>query len=177
MLRRWRVLLVYTVVEIVGPWLLLGHAETRLTSSTTGLVIAAVPIVAAILLTVTGQDRLSRRRILGLVIGLVGVAVLLGLDVHADDLIAVGQVLLVVVGYAIGPIIISRQLSDLPSIGVVTASLILAAVIYAPFTPFVRPAPPHDRPRCSRWSCSRCSAPPSRSSSCSPSSPRRGRPG
>jgi drug/metabolite transporter (DMT)-like permease len=140
-LRRWRVLLVYTVVEIVGPWLLLGHAETRLTSSTTGLVIAAVPIVAAILLTLTGQDRLSRRRILGLVIGLVGVAVLLGLDVHADDLIAVGQVLLVVVGYAIGPIIISRQLSDLPSIGVVTASLILAAVIYAPFTPFVRP--PH----------------------------------
>ena len=47
--------------------------------------------------------------------------------------------LLVVVGYAIGPIIISRQLSDLPSMGVVTASLILAAVIYAPFTPFVRP--------------------------------------
>jgi drug/metabolite transporter (DMT)-like permease len=96
-----------------------------------------VPIVAAILLTVTGQDQLSGRRILGLVIGLLGVAVLLGLDVHADDLIAVGQVLLVVVGYAIGPIIISRQLSDLPSIGVVTASLILAAVIYAPFTPFV----------------------------------------
>ena len=41
------------------------------------------------------------------------------------------------VGYAIGPIIISRRLSDLPSIGVVTASLILAAVVYAPFTPFV----------------------------------------
>ena len=136
-LRRWKVLVVYTLVEIVGPWLLLGHAETRLTSSTTGLVIAAVPIVAAVILTVMGQDRLGGRRILGLVIGLVGVAVLLGLDVHPDDLVAVGQVLLVVVGYAVGPIIISRQLSDLPSIGVVTASLILAAVVYAPFTPFV----------------------------------------
>jgi drug/metabolite transporter (DMT)-like permease len=136
-LRRWRILLVYTVVEIVGPWLLLGHAETRLTSSTTGLVIAAVPIVAAVILTVLGHDRLDWRRILGLVVGLAGVAVLLGLDVHADDLVAIGQVLLVVVGYAIGPIIISRQLSDLPSIGVVTASLILAAVIYAPVTPLV----------------------------------------
>jgi drug/metabolite transporter (DMT)-like permease len=136
-LRRWKVLVVYTVVEIVGPWLLLGHAETRLTSSATGLVIAAVPIVAAIILTVMGHDRLGWRRILGLVIGLVGVAVLLGLDVHADDLVAVGQVLLVVLGYAIGPIIISRQLSDLPSMGVVTASLILAAVVYAPFLPFV----------------------------------------
>ena len=26
--RRWKLLLVYTVVEISGPWLLLGHAET-----------------------------------------------------------------------------------------------------------------------------------------------------
>ena len=134
-LRRWKVLLVYTLVEIVGPWLLLGHAETRLTSSTTGLVIAAVPIVAAVILTVLGHDRLDWRRILGLVVGLAGVAVLLGLDVHAGDLVAIGQLLLVVVGYAIGPIIISRQLSDLPAVGVVTASLILAAVIYAPFTP------------------------------------------
>jgi drug/metabolite transporter (DMT)-like permease len=136
-LRRWKVLAIYTMVEIVGPWLLLGHAETRLTSSTTGLVIAAVPIVAAVILTVLGHDRLGWRRILGLVVGLLGVAVLLGLDVHADDAVAIGQVLLVVLGYAIGPIIISRQLSDLPSIGVVTASLILAAVVYAPFTPLV----------------------------------------
>ena len=136
-LRRWKVLAVYTAVEIVGPWLLLGHAETRLTSSTTGLVIAAVPTVAAVILTVTGHDRLGARRILGLLIGLVGVAVLLGLDVHADDMVAIGQVLLVVLGYAIGPIIISRRLSDLPSLGVVTASLVLAALAYAPFTPFV----------------------------------------
>lgn len=138
-LRRWKILLVYTLIEIVGPWLLLGHAETRLTSSTTGLVIAAVPIVAAVILTVLGHDRLDWRRVLGLVVGLAGVAVLLGLDVHADDAVAIGQVLLVVVGYAIGPIIISRQLSDLPSVGVVTASLILAAVIYAPFTPLAGP--------------------------------------
>ena len=138
-LRRWKVLLVYTVVEIVGPWLMLGHAETRLTSSTTGLVIAAVPIVAAVILTVLGHDRLDWRRILGLVIGLAGVAVLLGLDVHADDAVAVAQLLLVVVGYSIGPIIISRKLSDLPSIGVVTASLIVAALVYAPFLPLAGP--------------------------------------
>ena len=138
-LRRWRVLLVYTVVEIVGPWLLLGHAETRLTSSTTGLVIATVPIVAAVILTVMGEDRLGWRRALGLIVGLIGVGVLLGLDVHAYSLVSIGQVLLVVVGYATGPIIISRRLSDLPSIGVVTASLIVAAVAYAPFTPLVGP--------------------------------------
>ena len=135
----WKPLLVYTAVEIIGPWFFLGHAETRLNSSTTGLLIAMVPIVAAILVTVTGQDRLSRRRVLGLLLGLVGVAFLVGLDVQADDAVAIGAVLLVVVGYAVGPMIISRRLSDLPPLGVVTSSLVIAATAYAPFTPLVWP--------------------------------------
>jgi drug/metabolite transporter (DMT)-like permease len=129
----WKILLVYTAVEIIGPWVLLGHAETRLNSSTTGLLIAMVPTVAAVIVTVMGHDRLDFRRIAGLVLGFVGVALLVGLDIEVDDLIAIGQVMLVVLGYAIGPIIISRKLSDLPPIGVITGSLLLAAVAYAPF--------------------------------------------
>jgi drug/metabolite transporter (DMT)-like permease len=139
LLPHWKIVLVYTAVEIIGPWWLLGHAETRLNSSTTGLIIAAVPIVAAIILTAMGQDRLGARRISGLVLGLVGVAFLVGLDVKVSDFIAIGQVLLVVIGYAIGPIIISRRLADLPSLGVVTASLLISAAAYAPFTPLVWP--------------------------------------
>ena len=135
----WKILLLYTGVEIVGPWLLLGHVETRLNSSTTGLIIAVVPIVAAVLLTIMGQDRLDARRICGLVLGLIGVALLVGLDVRADDLISILQLALVVVGYAVGPIIISRRLAQLPSIGVVAASLLISALVYAPFTPFVWP--------------------------------------
>ena len=139
LLPHWRILLLYTGVEIVGPWLLLGHAETRLNSSTTGLIIAVVPIVAAVILTIMGQDRLDARRICGLVLGLIGVALLVGLDVRADDLISILQLGLVVVGYAVGPIIISRRLAQLPSIGVVAASLLISAGVYAPFTPFVWP--------------------------------------
>jgi drug/metabolite transporter (DMT)-like permease len=139
-LARWRWLLIYTCVEIVLPWVLLGHAEIRLTSSTTGLLIAMVPIVAAIILTVTGQDHLGPRRVAGLLLGLAGVGLLVGLDLRFDDLVAVLQVLGVVIGYAIGPIIISRQLADLPSIGVITTSLVLAAVVYLPFAIWLRPA-------------------------------------
>ncbi len=138
-LRRWKVLLVYTVVEISGPWLLLGHAETRLNSSTAGLLLAVVPMIAAIILTVTGHDRFDARRVVGLVIGFAGVAFLVGLDIHLDDLTAVGMVMLVAVGYAVGPIIINRRLADLPPIGVVTASLIVATVLYAPFLPLAAP--------------------------------------
>ncbi len=139
-LRHWKVLLIYTGIEIVGPWFLLGHAETRLNSSTTGLFLAVVPMIAAVILVVLGDDRFGRRRIAGLIIGFVGAAALVGLDVRLDDFGSIGLLLLVTIGYAIGPIIISRRLSDLPPLGVVTASLIVAAVGYAPFTPLVWPA-------------------------------------
>jgi len=138
--RRWRWLLLYTVVEISGPWFFLGHAETRLNSSTAGLLLAVVPMIAAIILAAMGQDRFDTRRIIGLVIGFAGVACLVGLDIHVDDLASVGAVMLVALGYAIGPIIINRKLADLPTMGVITASLIVATVLYAPFSVWLWPA-------------------------------------
>ena len=44
-MRRWRPLIAYTVIEIVIPWYFLSSAETKLPSSTAGLLIAAVPLV------------------------------------------------------------------------------------------------------------------------------------
>ena len=130
----WRWLVVYTVVEIAVPWFLLSDAERRISSSLTGLLIAAVPSIGAVLAVATGaQDRLGSRRILGLVLGFVGVAILVGLDVRADDLGSIGQVVLVAVCYAIGPLIIERKLRTLPSLGVVAGSLGLTALGYAPF--------------------------------------------
>lgn len=140
LLAHWKALLAYTAAEIIGPWVLLGHAETRLNSSTTGLLIAAVPIAAAVLLTVLGEDRLDARRIAGLLLGFCGVGLLVGLDFRPTDAVAVLDVLGVVVGYAIGPIVITRYLADLPSIGVVTGSLVVATVVYAPFALLRRPA-------------------------------------
>ncbi len=145
---RWKWLLLYTVVEIVGPWWLLGHAETRLNSSTAGLLLAVVPLIAAVLLVLLpragnadhGQgDRLDARRMLGLGIGLAGVVALVGLDVQLDDLASVAAVMGTAIGYATGPIIINRKLADLPPMGVVTASLIVASVIFSPFAVWLRP--------------------------------------
>jgi drug/metabolite transporter (DMT)-like permease len=130
----WKWLLAYTFVEVAAPWFLLSDAERRISSSLTGLLIAAVPSIGAVLAVVTGgRDRLDSRRIVGLVLGFVGVAALVGLDVRADDLGAIGQVALVAIGYAIGPMIIERKLGSLPSLGVVAASLGITAVAYAPF--------------------------------------------
>jgi drug/metabolite transporter (DMT)-like permease len=137
--RQWRWLLAYTLIEINVPWLLLGHAETRLNSSTAGLLIAVVPLFAALIVTRLGHERLEPRRLLGLGIGFAGVALLVGIDVQFADLLAVAAIMVVALCYAIGPIIIHRKLGDVPAVGVVTASLIVATLVYAPFMPFLWP--------------------------------------
>src|SRR3954470_21399530 len=83
----WHLILLYSVVELVGPWLLLSHAEVRLSSSLAALLIATTPLVAAVLARVLGSERFDRRRLLGLTIGVAGVVALAGVDVHADDLL------------------------------------------------------------------------------------------
>ncbi len=134
LLPHWRAILIYTAVEVAMPWLLLSDAERRLSSSLTGLLVAAVPSVGALLLWLTRSgDRVDFRRIAGLAIGFFGVATLVGLDVSFRDFGAVGEVMLVAVGYATGPMIISRKLNDLPSVGVVAASLALTGLVYLPF--------------------------------------------
>lgn len=137
--RKWKWLLAFTLIEISLPWWMLGHAETRLNSSTAGLLIAVVPLFAALIISRLGHEKLEPRRLFGLCLGFAGVALLVGLDIHFDDFAAVGITILVSLCYAIGPIIIDRKLKDVPAIGVITASLILASILYLPFVPFLLP--------------------------------------
>ena len=132
-LRHWRPLLVFTLVEISVPWWLLGYAETRINSSTAGLLIATVPMLTAGLLALSGREALDGRRALGLVIGLGGVVALLGLDIDVSHGWAVTAALATALGYAsIGAIVISRFLSGVPPLGVIAVSLAVAAALYVP---------------------------------------------
>jgi drug/metabolite transporter (DMT)-like permease len=135
-LRRWRPLLAYTIVEIVVPWFALSTAEQHLPSSTAGLLLAAIPLVSVGVAVLFGRPaRLSRSNWIGILLGMLGVAALVGLDVAGSDLIGVAEIAIVVVGYAVGPAILSRSMSDLPGLGVVAVSLVIAALIYLPAVP------------------------------------------
>ncbi|HVU93340.1 MAG TPA: DMT family transporter [Jatrophihabitans sp.] len=133
-LRRWRPLLAFTVIEIALPWLLLSDAETKLSSSLSGLLVAAVPLVGVVVAYVTrSEDAGGWVRYTGLLLGLAGVVVLLGLDFEHVTARALVEMLAVAVGYAVAPVIMSRKLADLPSFPVIAASLLLTAVGYLPF--------------------------------------------
>jgi drug/metabolite transporter (DMT)-like permease len=135
LLVRWRPLLAYTAIEVALPWFLLSRAETKLTSSLTGLLIAAVPLVGALIVSLSGErERLGGRRWLGLLVGIGGVAAIVGLDLGHVDAVALVEIALVAVCYAVGPIILARHLNGAPALGVVAASLALTALAYAPLT-------------------------------------------
>ena len=146
LLAHWRWVLLFALVEIIAPWLLLSEAETRLSSSLSGLLIASVPILVAVFGRLTGgQDRLTPARWTGLLIGLGGVGLLVAAGGAHGDAGSVAEVLMVAVCYAIGPLVAARKLSELPSLGLTAACLAVAAIVYAPVAaitwPSAEPAP------------------------------------
>jgi drug/metabolite transporter (DMT)-like permease len=145
-LARWPWLVAFAVIEIAIPWLMLGTAEQRISSSLTGLLLAGVPLVGTVLALATGGvDRTSRMSAVGLLVGLVGVGAIVGADFASSDAAALAEVGVVVVCYAIGPAILARRLGGLPSVGVMSLALGLTALIYLPFAatqvPAVVPSP------------------------------------
>lgn len=127
-MRPWLPLLAYTVVEVGVPWLLLSHAEQQVDSSLTGLVIAGVPLVAALI----ARERLAGTRVAGLLTGFAGVGLLVGFHGGTGGAVPLLELLGVVVCYAAGPLIIERWLADVPRYGVSAASLIAGALLFAP---------------------------------------------
>ncbi len=138
---QWRAVLLFATVEIAITWLLLSRAEERLASSLTGLLIAAVPLVAAVVSVATGSaHRLDRRSWTGLLVGILGVAALVGLNFGQVGVVPLLEICVVVLGYTAGPLVLSRYLSDLPGLGVIAASVTVTALVYLPFAAFEIPS-------------------------------------
>ena len=141
--RYWKGILAFAVVELSIPFIALTWAEERLSSSVTALVIACVPLVAAIFGRILRpDDRLTPIRLAGLAIGIGGVAALVGLDIQVGTVTALAALVFTVLGYAIGPFIVDGPLKGVPSLGVIAVAMTINAIIYAPFTVATWPTTP-----------------------------------
>ncbi len=137
----WVPVLVFAGIEIAIPWVLLGTAEQRISSSLTALLIAATPLVAAVIARTTGdRERLGWPSLLGLLIGLAGVGAIVGLNLEGAGVLPLAEVGLVAVCYAVGPAILQRYLTGLPALGVIAASLAVTALVYIPIAAFSLPS-------------------------------------
>jgi drug/metabolite transporter (DMT)-like permease len=144
--KSWVPLLAFAAVEMGVPWLMLASAEQRITSSLAGLLVSAVPLVGVVIATSLGnREHLGRTSLAGLLLGVVGVGAIVGVDLRASGF-ALVEIGVVVVAYAVGPVIISRYLNGLPSMGVIAVSLAACAIAYLPFAAvqWPRSVPPMD---------------------------------
>ena len=139
----WKALLVYSLVEICLPWPLIGFGEGRVSSGLAAILIAAVPLIVALMaLRVDHEERAEGARLVGLIVGFAGVVVLLGLDVagRPGELLGALAILLAAVGYAAGPMIIKHRFRAIDPLGPVTASMGISALVLAPAAAFSVPA-------------------------------------
>src|SRR4030081_407809 len=124
LLNKWRPLVIFAVIEIGIPWLALSTAEQQISSSLAGLLISAVPLVGTVIAPLFGnRDRMGPMNIGGLLLGLVGVAAIVGFDLRTTGWIPLAEMAVVVVGYAVGPAVLSRYLTRPSSVSVSAGSL------------------------------------------------------
>jgi polar amino acid transport system substrate-binding protein len=142
--RRW--LLLYAVVEICVPFPLIAAGERHVDSSLAAILIAAVPMLVALLaLRFDRSERATGRRAVGLAIGFAGVVALVGLDVSGSsaELFGALAILLAAVGYAAGPMVINQRLRELDPRALMAVALSMATVL---LTPAALLAPPAQAP-------------------------------
>lgn len=130
-----RPLTLFAFTEIVLPFPLIAYGEQHVSSSLAAIIIAALPLTIAILaIWVDAEERVYGARLVGLFVGLGGVVLLFGLDVSGstDELVGALAILLATVGYAIGPLVIKRHLSQGDPTGPTAVAFLLAAIMLAP---------------------------------------------
>jgi drug/metabolite transporter (DMT)-like permease len=135
---RWLAIVILSLVQIAGPFLLISYGELHIASSLTSLLVATDPLLVALLaLFFDPSERVNGLRLVGLLIGLGGVVTLLGFDSGGDEqkLLGAGLVLLAAAGYAAGALLIKRPtVASLPRLGVVATECTVAAIVLLPLT-------------------------------------------
>jgi drug/metabolite transporter (DMT)-like permease len=141
----WRWLAVFAVAEIAVPFPLIAAGEQHVASSLAAIIIATAPLFVALLaLRFDASERVTGRRLVGLLIGLGGVVALMGIDVagSGDELLGAIAILVAAFCYAVGPMVLKRHLAKLDQRASMGASLALAAVFLTPAVALDPPTAP-----------------------------------
>jgi drug/metabolite transporter (DMT)-like permease len=134
---RYRWLALYALVEISIPFPLIAWGEQHIDSSLAAIIIAAAPLLVAVLaVRFDHTERVTGMRLVGLLIGFAGVIALVGIDVagRTKELLGALAVLGAALGYAIGPMTLRAKLSDIDPRATMGVSLAIAAVLLTPLT-------------------------------------------
>ncbi|MDQ5811653.1 MAG: DMT family transporter, partial [Actinomycetota bacterium] len=143
----WREFLIIGTVNTAIPFSLIAAAEIYLTASLAAILNSTTVLFTALVAAVWMGDPLTRRKVVGVILGIVGVAVLVGWDpieLSGVILLSVGAMLAASLSYALGAVYIKRTFKGIPplsmSLGQLTGGAIILLPLAAASLPGERPS-------------------------------------
>jgi drug/metabolite transporter (DMT)-like permease len=132
---RWREFLIIGTVNTAIPFSLIAAAEIYLTASLAAILNSTTVLFTALVAAVWIGDPLTMRKVVGVVLGIVGVAVLVGWDpieLSGVVLLSVGAMLAASLSYALGAVYIKRTFKGIPPLSMATGQLTGGAIVLLP---------------------------------------------
>jgi len=141
-LKNWRYIAVYALFEMVGPWILIGTAEQKISSGLAGLLVSSVPIFSTLIASRYGDKSVWQpKRLFGIAIGFLGVFLLVGIEslTGSSDPISILMVIAASIGYAFAVIYITRKMPEGSGVAINGIAMAMTAVFYSPALFFLWP--------------------------------------
>lgn len=135
----WKVLTLVGLFSAAIPFVLFSLSARSVNAGVLSVLNASVPMMSGFIASTFFKDRLSKKQILGLVIGVIGVIILMSESLFGgkgatsgSGLWPMGYALLACVGYAIGANITRNYLDNVSPVAITAGSLIIGSVIMLP---------------------------------------------
>ena len=127
--------LVTAVAGNILPFTMLAYAEEHIDSAVAGVLNATTPLFTALFAAIFLSERLRAVQVVGLGLGLVGVAVAGGVgagDVRGASLLATLAAALAGAGYGLTFVHVRRHLTGIPPVAAATGQLAIGAALFWP---------------------------------------------
>ncbi|CAN2191962.1 RhaT Permeases of the drug/metabolite transporter (DMT) superfamily [Candidatus Nanopelagicaceae bacterium] len=127
----------YALLEMIGPWILIGTAEQKISSGLAGLLIASVPIWATIFASMRGDKTVwHHKRLMGIIIGFIGLVAVVGIESikGSSDPLSIGMVLVAAIGYSYAVMMVQGALPHVSGIAINAVAMAITAIFYLPLT-------------------------------------------
>jgi drug/metabolite transporter (DMT)-like permease len=140
---RWRQYLIQGILNNVIPFTLIALAQLHLTTSFAAMLNATTPLFSAIVAAIWLKDPLTRKKLLGLLFGIIGVGVIVGwtpLALDATGLLAVGAMLAAACSYGVASVYSKITFVGVHPLMITIGQLLSAGIVTLPLAVINPPA-------------------------------------
>ena len=132
---RWKQFLFLGTVNAAIPFTFIAAAEIYLTASLAAILNSTTVMFTALVAAVWLGDALTSRKVVGILLGIIGVAALVGWDpieLNVPVLLSVAAMLGASLSYAVGAVYVKRNFTGVPPLSMAIGQLSAGALVLLP---------------------------------------------